>query len=267
MCDCMSSKLRAATVPAAWLNQSGRVAHPDSPLGAGGGGNFRPPSTLGSTLGGELLPDPQAPESRHVEPDLVTLAANAQAAKAVRQPPPRVAANAAPEVAQGILTLKLLADASGVSGIKGALTSFSEVNNGAQVIIHSDDTGHVDKVTNDLAWTIDIITEYGSGDPDGDAAYGRGTTQSDENAGQVTLGFHESCHRADLLNYFRTEAIPVLDIDFANKKIKTADAEKARSTYTTAWKTYFAKARKFSITNTDEAPGSNPPLSTYKATP
>ncbi len=267
MCDCLPSNRRSNAVPSSWINHSGRVAHPDAPAGAGGGGSFRSSSTLGIVQDGEMLPDPQAPSARTVDPGLVQLAGETEVAKAKRQPPPTIASDAADEVVHGIVTLKLKADETGVSGIVGAHTSLSENNNGGQINIHSDDQGNVDNVTNDLAWTIEIITQYGSGNPDDDAAYGRGTTKPDKDAGNVTLGFHESCHREDLLNYFRTEPIPVLDIDFKNKKIKTATANAARTAYINAWGAYFSKIKKFSVANTDEAAGSDPPLSKYKPTP
>lgn len=267
MCDCLPANRRSNAVPSSWINQSGRVAHPDAPAGGGGNGSFRSSSTLGLVSDGEMLPDPQAPAVRQLDQGLVQLAGETEAAKATRQPPPTVASDAADEVVKGIITLKLKADETGVSGITGALTSFSEVNNGAQINIHSDESGNVDNVTNDLAWKIEIITQYGTGNPDDDSAYGRGTTKADKDAGNVTLGFHESCHRADLLNYFRTEPIPVLDIDFKNKKIPTAKANTARTAYINAWTAYFDKIRKFSVANTDETPGSDPPLSKFKKTP
>ncbi|MEO8281359.1 MAG: hypothetical protein ABI564_16800 [Ideonella sp.] len=265
MCDCLPSNQRANTVPSSWINQSGRVAHPDAPAGGGGGGSFRSTSTLGITQDGEMLPDPQSPSARQVDQGLVQLAGETEAAKAKRQAAPTIASDAADEVVNGIMTLKLKADDSGVSGIVGALTSFNN-NSTGQVNIHSNDQGFVDSVTNTLSWTIEIFTQYGSGEPEADAAYGRGTTQPDKDAGNVTLGFHESCHRADLLNYFRTEPIPVLLID-ASGKTPTATANTARATYINAWTAYFDKIRKFSVANTDEAIGSDPPLSKYKATP
>ncbi len=268
MCDCVSTAQHRAAVPPGWISQAGRVAHPDSPAGAGGAGTFRQSAALGGSLAADLLPDPQSPIARNFDPVLIQLAGEAEADKVKRQPAPRVKVDAPDEVVQGILTLKLKADESGVSGIGSALTSFFETNNGAQVLIHTDEKGMVDGLSNDLAWTIEIVTQYGSGDPELDSAYGRGTTQADKAAGNVTLGFHESCHRDDLLSYFRSEAIPVLGIDFPNdKKIPKATAEKARSAYLTAWKAYFDKIRKLSVAKTDEAPGSDPPLSKYKATP
>lgn len=265
MCECVTTNQAEAPVPASWINESGRVVHPDAPAGLGGLGAFRAASVLGTDSSAEMLPDAKAPATRNLDPSVVELAGETEAKKAKRQPAPRIANDAADELVHQIVTIKLKADESGVSGIKGALTDITSSNNGAQVVIHSDEKGIVDDVTNDLTWTAEVVTQYGSGDPEGDAAYGRGTTPADRDAGNVTLGFHESCHRADLLAYLRTEPIPTLDIDYKNKKIPRATAEAARSAYIAAWTAYFAKARKNSVTSTDEAPGSDPTLSKFKA--
>lgn len=43
------------------------------------------------------------------------------------------------------------------------------------------------------------------------SAYGRGTTSDDIKAGNVTLGFHESCHRSDFIDYLNTQKLPNFD--------------------------------------------------------
>jgi hypothetical protein len=43
------------------------------------------------------------------------------------------------------------------------------------------------------------------------SGYGRGTTADDIKAGNVTLGFHESCHRNDFINYLNTQKLPDFD--------------------------------------------------------
>ena len=40
------------------------------------------------------------------------------------------------------------------------------------------------------------------------SGYGRGTTADDIKAGDVTLGFHESCHRNDFIHYLNTQKLP-----------------------------------------------------------
>ncbi len=45
------------------------------------------------------------------------------------------------------------------------------------------------------------------------SGYGRGTTADDRKAGNVSLGFHESCHREDYITYLKTQALPDFDIN------------------------------------------------------
>jgi hypothetical protein len=101
----------------------------------------------------------------------------------------------------------------------------------------------------ELPWKVEIQTRYGSGTPDDDAAYGRGTTDKDKEDGNITLGFHESCHRADILACLQQHSPPVLP-DLVDKTKVEADA--AIATYKTACKAYFQAARKHSETVTDE---------------
>jgi len=61
----------------------------------------------------------------------------------------------------------------------------------------------------ELKGKITIQTAYGPGAKATDlSGYGRGTTPEDEKNGDVTLGFHESCHREDFLEYLRTHPFP-----------------------------------------------------------
>jgi len=43
------------------------------------------------------------------------------------------------------------------------------------------------------------------------SGYGRGTTADDLKAGNITLGFHESCHRDDFIRYLNTQKLPSFD--------------------------------------------------------
>lgn len=260
MCECLSDAERPPrTISPQWINQSGQVAHPDSPQGQGGLGAFRAAGVTGSGGPSNFMPDAESPVGQAGHPDAIRLGEGEKEKEVKRQPAPRVKTDAADEVVHGILTLQLKADVEGVPKLKGALTTFFNTSNGGQVSSHANEAGIVDKVDNTIAWTIEILTQYGDGDPEGDAAYGRGRTAADELAGNVTLGFHESCHRADLLNYFRNTAPPV----FAGKVGDTNAAfKKAVDAYTQAWTTYFATAKKQSITNTDET--GEHPMSQHK---
>ncbi|QEL18401.1 hypothetical protein [Limnoglobus roseus] len=97
---------------------------------------------------------------------------------------------------------------------------------------------------------VKIQTVYG---PNADATqtsgYGRGTTPDDEKAGNTTLGFHESCHRSDYLNYLRTKPFPT----FTGRVGMTRVAyEKAVADFQKAIEKYFADMDKDSLQRTDE---------------
>lgn len=259
MCLCVPPSRRMKAVPGAWLNESGRVAHPHSPAGQGGPGAFRAPGVFGVDTSDDLLPNAHAPDARGVDPSLMTLAEGEVDAKVVRQPPPKVLADAAVEVVQTVLTLKLMKDRSDVAGIQGALTDFKHTASG-QIFKNPDGNGKVKDFTNTLAWVITINTDYGSGKPEDDSAYGRGTTPDDRNTGNVTLGFHESCHRELLLKYFRNTALPVFDGAVGDLIV---DFEAKVAAHFKALDAYFDKARTDNVAAVDEAQGSDPTMTKY----
>lgn len=56
---------------------------------------------------------------------------------------------------------------------------------------------------------ITIQTVYGPGASKNQLSlYGRGTTEQDKEDGNITLGFHESCHRLDYMEYLATNPLP-----------------------------------------------------------
>jgi hypothetical protein len=97
---------------------------------------------------------------------------------------------------------------------------------------------------------VKIQTVYG---PDAsatkDSAYGRGTTTPDEAAGNTTLGFHESCHRADFMSYLRTKPLPT----FGGKVGQTEQQYSAAiTTLSNAFAKYFTDMDSDSFQRTDE---------------
>ena len=257
MCLCLPESQRRRPVPAQWVNESGRVAHPNSPAGQGGPGAFRSPGVFGACTGDDLLPNADAPVARGVDPSLIALAEQEEEKKVLRQPPPKVANDAADELVQKVLTLKLKADKSGVSGLTGASTDFADVASG-QIFKTPDAKGLVGSFTNSLAWVITIGTQYGTGKIDEDSAYGRGTTNDDIAAGNVTLGFHEGCHREALLAYFRSTSLPAFDGAVGD----TIAAFEAKVTaHHEALRAYFDKARTDNVAAVDEV--GDPTMSEY----
>lgn len=95
-----------------------------------------------------------------------------------------------------------------------------------------------------------IQTSYGPGSsPEAISVYGRGTTPQDQFAGNVTLGFHESCHRQDYLNYLRTAPFP----QFRGKVgMSKEDFEAAYLRFDKAVLDYFTTMSEISHRITDE---------------
>jgi hypothetical protein len=95
-----------------------------------------------------------------------------------------------------------------------------------------------------------IHTRYGTGatanQPSG---YGRGTTEEDIKAGNTSLGFHESCHRVDLLSYATTTPLP----KFAGKVGMDVDTfDQAGTEFRAQMGSYFTTMQSQSELKTDE---------------
>lgn len=261
MCLCLTDSKRPKAVPGQWINDSGRVAHPDSPLGRGGPGSFRAAGVYGANYSDDMLPSADAPNGQGVDPSLIALAEGEEAKKVTRQPPPKVTADAKDEVVHKVITLKLLADKNGVDGITGAVTDFDSVASG-EVSSERNDKDIVTSFTNGVTWVVTLGTSYGTGKPEDDSAYGRGTTVDDVKAGNVTLGFHEGCHRDTLLAYFRKTAPPT----FKGAVGDSGTAFDGKVTkYMDAVDEYFKKARTQNVATVDEV--GNPTMTAYLATP
>ena len=258
---CLADSRRPKAVPGQWINDSGRVAHPDSPQGRGGPGSFRSAGVFGASYADDLLPSAEAPNGHGVDPSLIALAEGEEEKKVAKQPPPKVSADAKEEVVHKVITLKLKADKSGVSGITGAATDFDSVASG-KISSQRNDKGVVTSFTNGVTWVVTLGTSYGTGKPEEDAAYGRGTTVDDVKAGNVTLGFHEACHRDTLLAYFRNTAPPAFD---GAVNDSGTDFDTKVNTFMTAVDDYFTAARTQNVASVDEV--GNPTMTDYFATP
>ncbi|MBK9360549.1 MAG: hypothetical protein IPM99_05045 [Rubrivivax sp.] len=245
MCDCIPSSQRSrGELHPGWLS-GGRVVHPDAPAGGGGAGLFRLPGSTGTGGGSALLPHPDAPAAGDLDPRRLD-AAQGEVDKEKKRLPAPVVERESTQTVQG-MTVLLLPDLQGVPGVGSATTLLDESEGGASYV-HDKGTGKVLTVTV-VPWKVTIQTCYGTGDANADAAYGRGTTDDDIKAGRITLGFHESCHRDDLIAYLKQHAPPTF-AEMVGKPKAEADAEIAR--YKTASKAYFKAARAHSEAVTDE---------------
>lgn len=89
-----------------------------------------------------------------------------------------------------------------------------------------------------LKGNIKVQTLYGKDTKADDIShYGRGTTREDKKLGNVSLGFHESCHRADFLTLpvARKDDIPIFTIAVGDTETQYDDAVASFNTDWVAW--------------------------------
>jgi hypothetical protein len=250
-----SAQMRQRLSPG-WLNTQGDVVHPDAPRGGGGPGLFARSGPLGADGEAELLPHPDAPAAGALDPVRLDDAQSRQAQAASKKLAPRVTADSTLTIKGMEVTLGK--DTSGESGLKAAYT---EIVSSKPKVDASKPPGK------DAQWQftvaplkVKIWTEYGQFDPESLAAYGRGTTDEDRKDGNVTLGFYESCHRADLLAYLQNNDPPVFT---GRGDFSVAQVQEAIQAYTRAVKAYFDQAKVETKAHVDEV--GKPTLSEYKA--
>ena len=190
-------------------NQSGAV-HPESPSGGGGPGAFRgcQPLTTHTVSASDPFPDhPSSPRPLgHGEP-LATTGAKPK-------PAPVVTADQSPveilKENQNFVTIDLKYQIM-KDVVDGSISSPGQTtlnDNWPDPVFEAPTPGK----PGTMKWvgTIEIRTKYKFNEiehpqdptkkvatPDGFSCYGRGTTTQDRAKGDITLGFHESCHRAD----------------------------------------------------------------------
>jgi hypothetical protein len=256
-----------------WIGRDGEVAPPKAPAGGGGTGGFRSNNFLGKDVEADpLLPHPDSPAARYIALDASEKADIAQQldAPAGTPPPAKKKPNAPPTTKTGTtnvfkedtteldinVDVEVQADGTGgtnatgaatdydATGVKGVSPSYGwEEKNKKQII-----NKVVGKVQ--IKGTVTVQTTYGTdAKPEQLSAYGRGTTAADEANGDTTLGFHESCHRADYFTYFSNNALPTFTGAVGDE---VAAFKKAQTDFTKAVKDYFDKVKPYSFNNTDE---------------
>ena len=144
--------------------------------------------------------------------------------------------------------------------VHGARTSF-DMSAGTTPGYEFGADGRITKLSGPIpVVSASIQTAYGPGHQATDlSGYGRGTTAEDKQAGNVTLGFHESCHRGDYLEYVGAHAVPV----FGGKPGQTeGEYKQATKEYFAAVKAYRSQVERFSAARTDEV--GSPPKSRYR---
>jgi hypothetical protein len=197
---------RGTRLSSDWVGWTGLVTHPDSPLGGGGPGHFR--SALASN---DQLANPLAP-SGFVAAELAGTPAPRPANQPPRTAPVSFSLFSMIDSRYEVdLKVEVIADGSG--GVAtGAATSFSRVPV-RYPGYRKDPSDKITRFQGRLIWkgTITIQTRYATdATPKSLSCYGRGTTDADLQARNITLGFHESCHRLDFVAYLQAYPLPAL---------------------------------------------------------
>lgn len=216
-----------------WFGWTEGVAHPAANQGGGGPGRFAQAGPLasadedlvGSLPQGSRLPHPQRPGPMSDD------AAENSGPK--QNPPPATVLEELDLLARDEqfvkikIKAKVVADGKTTDADTDAITNV-DIPAYDLANAFADDDVTVSKFTKVFTWkgTIKIQTVYG---PDAKASglscYGRGTTKDDVKNGDITIGFHESCHRADYVAYLRAHALPEppkLTIGMKMEDFKTA---------------------------------------------
>lgn len=97
---------------------------------------------------------------------------------------------------------------------------------------------------------ITVHTRYGTGaSANQPSGYGRGTTDEDIKARNTSLGFHESCHRVDMLGYLASIPLPAFD---GKVGMETKTFTQAGSDFRARMNSYFTAMQRQSELSTDE---------------
>jgi hypothetical protein len=225
--------------PSPWISREGDVVHPDAPAGSGGLGRFRTQGSLGSEGNDPFgARHPRSPslrtEALSDDEKAEVLGEGVKIIEKPRNPPPATVPGTQPlKKAQPTydldMTIEILADGKddSLSGAKTDLKDKGVSIDGPQFRFNGPDdqkepnptdklTAIIGKPTVTGSLTIQVV--YGTVgnirvEPREEAAWGRGTTSADAAAKNITVGFHESCHRDDFIAYLKANA-PVVTASF-----------------------------------------------------
>jgi hypothetical protein len=239
------------SVGQAWTGWAQLVAHPSAPLGAGGPGNFSSPVPLNADAGSDL-PSPWQPGPLGIDPPAIPTdtPTPANAPPATNPRSLGVVKQVQNEFADYKIEAEIVADGSG--GVTtGANTSFTRVASNSPT--YEAVNGKITKFSGKFTFkgTITIQTKYASdSNPSTLSCYGRGTTDADVKNRDITLGFHESCHRADYQAFLAANALP--DPPAMSIGMNASDYDKAAAAFSAAITKYYKDMEADSIKNTDE---------------
>lgn len=246
----VSRVTRGAGEPNVEVDAPRRVL-PNAPAGGGGPGHFRDADGFRA----DEEPDETV---RHAKTPVVRMLATDAAAQPTngsgavqRQPPPKttattkqLASQSGPEVNMDVRML-VLEDATNDDTVEPPASAETRilVSEGLARVTGPEwktMNGKIAEITKKLICrgTFSIQTSYRPGsDPNHDSKYGRGTTAADKASGNVTLGFHESCHRDEYIDYLTNTTFPTFDGKIGNTE---KDFNAALKKFTDAFKAFGA---------------------------
>jgi hypothetical protein len=233
-----------------------RRVPPNAPAGDGGPGHFRDADAFrADEEPDETVRHSKTPVVRAFAPDAAAQPTSGPAGGVTRQPPPKtttldtvLATQSGPEVNMEVHML-VLVDQMNDDTVPSKASAETRIllSPGLERIEGAEwetMNGKITKVTKKLIvrGTFSIQTSYRPGaDPNHDSKYGRGTTAADKASGNVTLGFHESCHRDEYIAYLTSTPFPKFNgkIGMSEKEFKAASKE-----FNDAFKAFGAGYRK-----------------------
>lgn len=224
---------------ALWSGWLGGYAHPGSPAGGSGPGTSSQPGVLGPDFSGRqgnYAPlHPQSPAVRFATMDLGTPSRRGS----------KQSKGAGPQTKPATLKVKSGDQEVTVQILKDGHTETIP-----------DETGRkrkdIARTRPSYSWKLDsngqvqitirIQTTYASAARAGQiSGYGRGTTAADKAAGNTSLGFHESCHRQDYIEYLTEHPVPTVN-----------SQDGGTQAFDDAIKSYFDEMGTYSVNKTDE---------------
>lgn len=243
-----------------WWGWSGLLAHPDSPAGGGGPGHFRAAGPVQGHEGGDVrawrvdqgTPLDTGPGTRPPAPAKLAPATTPRALGTLK--------TAQSDLLDVLVDAELLGDGKGSK----AETTFKPGKGWSAPGYSMSSKRVIEKFKGKFTWraTITLQTVYASpGDPDQVSCYGRGTTEEDVRNGNITLGFHESCHRDDFTTFLLSRSLP--EPPSLATGMAEADYKARIASFDAALKAYFDEMQKLSEARTDEV---GHPKSTWEKT-
>jgi len=244
---------RRKSIPRIWQGWKGTIAHPQAADGGGGPGFFRQPHVLTgeddqNSL--SMFDHPGAPHPLN-ESDTVKITSK----KVNKAPQTKVVDKTSisglkksTDQIEVDISYQVLADRKDAKSF--AKTDFTIPE--AKFSAHDPDNDVIGKFTWKGSVTIQTIYSDPEKNREGLQCYGRGTTKTDLKNGDITIGFHESCHREDFVKFLTDSANTRPKIPDLTKTMTKGEYNKADKDFKVQFQNYTIAMRKFSDTRTDE---------------